>query len=83
MQFRSRTVRARVDLVPLAEHLRAAESEAGGTASWVADAVSGLTPTLAPAGRVESALAPGVVRGLVEAHLRAAPPAWDPYRITR
>lgn len=83
VQFRSRAVRARVDLAPLAERLSAAESDAGGSASWVADAVSGLTPTLAPAGRVESAVAPGVVRSLVEAHLRAAPPAWDPYRITR
>jgi hypothetical protein len=83
VQFCSRRVRARVDLAPLAVRLSDAEADAGGTAHWVADPVSALTPTLAPAERAESALAPDVVRDVVAAHLRAAPPAWDPRRITR
>ena len=83
VQFRTRPIRARVDLVPLAALLTEAERGAGGDAEWAATAVSGLTPTLAPAARAESALAPSVVRELVEGHLRASPPAWDPYRITR
>lgn len=83
VQFRTRPVRPRVDLAPLAERLTAAEGDRGGTAPWVAGGVSGLIPTLAPAGRRESSLEPAVVRTLVEAHLRTAPPAWDPYAITR
>ncbi len=83
VQFRTRPVRPRVDLAPLAERLTQAERDAGGTAAWVADGVSGLTPTLAPAGRQESGLEPAVVRTLVEAHLGTAAPAWDPYAITR
>jgi hypothetical protein len=83
VQFRSRMVRPRADLAPLAERLNAAESEAGGTAQWVAQPVSALTPTLAPAGDAASSLAPGAVVAAVEAHLRTAAPAWDPFRITR
>jgi hypothetical protein len=83
VQFRSRTVRLRVDLAPLAERLNAEEAEAGGTAHWVAAPVSALAPTLSPAGDGESCLAPAAVAGVVEAHLRAAPPAWDPFHITR
>jgi hypothetical protein len=83
VQFRTRAVRSRVDLAPLAEQLTAAEGDHGGSVSWVAERISGLTPRLAPAGDQESSLEPTVVRSLVEAHLRAAPPAWDPYAITR
>jgi hypothetical protein len=83
VQFRSRVVRPRVDLAPLAERLSAAEAEAGGSARWVAESVSALTPTLSPAGGAESSLAPGAVAAAVEAHLRAAAPAWDPFRTTR
>ncbi len=96
VQFRSRAVRPRVDLVPLAERLTEAEALAGaatgssarsGSAVWVADQVSGLTPTLSLAGGEEgggeSALEAAVVRALVESHLRASPPAWDPYAVTR
>ena len=83
VQFRSRRVRPRVDLAPLAEALSAAEFEAGGSVTWTADRVSGLTPVLGPAGSAESTLEPAVVRALVETHLRGAPAAWDPFRITR
>ena len=82
VQFRSRPVRPRVDLAPLAERLDAEEAEAGGTARWVATPPSALTPTLSPAGGERSSLAPVVVAAIVEAHLRAAPPAWDPFRLT-
>jgi len=82
VQFRSRPVRPRVDLVPLAALLTEAERQAGAgtgaSATWEAQAVSALSPTLAPKGDAESALEPGAVRALVEAHLRSAPPAWDP-----
>ena len=83
MQFRTRAVRPRVDLAPLAEQLSAAETDRGGSVPWVAEGISGLTPKLAPAGDQESGLEPTVVRTLVEAHLRTAPPAWDPYAVTR
>jgi hypothetical protein len=83
VQFRSRRVRPRVDLAPLAAALSAAESDAGGSVTWTADRVSGLTPALVPAGGAESALEPAAVRALVETHLRSAPVAWDPFRITR
>jgi Family of unknown function (DUF6687) len=81
VQFRTRHVRPRVDLTSLAERLNDAEADAAGSATWEADDVSGLTPALAPAGAAASTLAPATVRELVEAHLRSAPPAWDPYRL--
>ena len=83
VQFRSRPVRPRVDLAPLAERLNTEEAEAGGTAQWVATPASALTPTLSPAGGGESGLAPAAVAAAVETHLGAAPPAWDPFRLTR
>jgi hypothetical protein len=83
VQFRSRVVRPRVDLAPLAERLNAAEVEAGGSAQWVATSVSALAPTLSPADDEESSLAPATVAAAVEDHLRSAAPAWDPFRITR
>jgi hypothetical protein len=83
VQFRSRSVRPRVDLAPLADRLNAEEAAAGGSAHWVPQSVSDLTPRLSPAGGAESMIASATVAAVVEAHLRAAPPAWDPYRITR
>jgi Family of unknown function (DUF6687) len=83
VQYRSRVVRPRVDLGPLASQLTAEEQRACGTATWVAAGVAGLTPGLSPAGGAESSLEADVVRDIVAAHLRAAPPAWDPYRVTR
>jgi hypothetical protein len=38
---------------------------------------------LAPPSESESNLEAAVVVAEVESHLRTAPPAWDPYRITR
>ena len=84
VQFRSRPVRPRVDLGPLADRLNEMEAErSSGTAVWTAQPVSGLTPVLSHAPDTESALDAATVRAAVEAHLVAAPPAWDPYRITR
>jgi hypothetical protein len=83
VQFRSRVVRPRVDLGPLAERLNEAEASAGGTVLWSAEPVSALTPVLSHAPDTESALDAAEVRSAVEAHLRSAPPAWDPCRVTR
>lgn len=83
VQFRTRAVRPRVDLGPLANALTAAEAARGGTVPWAAEPVSALTPRLAPPAGEESGLDPAIVRNLVETHLRTAPPAWDPYDITR
>jgi hypothetical protein len=83
VQFRSRPVRARVDLAPLADRLNEAEAAVGGPAEWTAQPVSGLTPVLAQPAESESSLDAAVVRAQVESHLRTAPVAWDPYRITR
>ncbi len=81
VQFRSRVVRPRVDLVPLARRLD--DEEGAGKALWQAGAVSALSPTLTVAEGAQSALEPSRVRALVERHLRESPPAWDPYHITR
>ena len=81
VQFRSRVVRPRVDLAPLAERLD--DAEGAGTTRWHASAVSSLTPTLTLTEGAQSALDPSRVRALVERHLRQSPPAWDPYHITR
>jgi hypothetical protein len=81
VQFRSRAIRPRVDLVPLAERLNG--EERAGNASWHAGAVSSLTPTLRLEEGSETDLGRERVRAIVEQHLRESPPAWDPYRITR
>jgi hypothetical protein len=74
VQMQSRRVLPRVDMAPLAERLTAGEA---GAVTWIADAFSTMTPSMAPQG--ESSLdATEVVDALVD-HLRAAPPAWDPY----
>jgi hypothetical protein len=86
VQFRSRCVRPRVDLSPLAEQLNTEETHG---VTWTAEPVSGLTPALTMTGEgtagrhEESGIAPERFVALVEAHLRTAPPAWDPYRVTR
>ena len=81
VQFRSRVVRPRVDLVPLAERL---DDEEGAGKAAVAGRGGVLAEPDADGGRgAQSALEPSRVRALVERHLRESPPAWDPYRITR
>ncbi len=76
VQYRSRRLRPRVDLVGLAAELNGAE--ATGT-TWTADDVSDLTPTLRLAPGVESSLDEERFLSLLRPHLATAPPAWDPY----
>jgi len=80
VQYRSRSIRPRVHLAPLAEQLNAEESADG---TWVAQPVSALAPTLALHRADASGLPPARIQSLVEAHLRHSPPAWDPYEISR
>jgi hypothetical protein len=76
VQFVSRRLRARRDLVPLAAILSAAEP---GGATWRADPVGSLEPVLAPIDGIESELEPERLERLVAQYLRAAPPAFDPF----
>ena len=76
VQMRSRPVRPRVDLAPLAAHL--GEIETGG-ATWTAASPSGLLAGLAADGDAESTIDPDRLRSLVEDHLATAPVAWDPF----
>ncbi|MEJ7583138.1 MAG: DUF6687 family protein [Acidimicrobiales bacterium] len=78
VQYRSRPTRPRVDLTALATRLTSEES---GTTIWRADPVQDLTPQLGTVDGAESSLAPSRVVAHVTAHLRDAPPTWDPYRI--
>jgi hypothetical protein len=76
VQYRSRRPRPRVDLSALAERLNADER---GPGHWVAEPVSGLTPTLKLHGADHSDINPLCLRTVVEDHLRNGQPAWDPY----
>jgi len=76
VQFRSRPIRPRVDLAPLARELDGLEA---GGAAWVADPPGNLTAGLRLAGEAESSLPAERFRALLLAHLRSAAPAWDPY----
>ena len=78
VQFRSRPVRPRVDLAPLAEELTALEP---GPARWSFDGVGALTPTLHVDGEGTTDLDPAVVERRVEHALRQGSPAWDPYAL--
>jgi hypothetical protein len=77
VQFRSRPIRPRVDLRPLAAQLTAAEPEG---AQWTATGPDDLTPELRtlPAGP-PSSLEPALLVEATIGHLRSAAPAWDPY----
>lgn len=77
VQFCSRPVPRRVDLRPLAVTLT--EQDSGAT--WSATAPGALTPELTVDGGGTSALAPEAVVETVVGHLRAAPPAWDPWAV--
>ena len=77
VQFRSRRIRSRRDLAPLAERLTAEEP---GRATWWSTPPSDLTPELVTDARGPGSgldcqrVATEVVRFLAD-----APPAWDPY----
>jgi hypothetical protein len=79
VQFRSRTIRPRVDLAPLAEQLTAEEP---GGATWWSTPPADLTPELAtdPDGAASS-LEPERLVAEVIRFLADAPPAWDPYSV--
>jgi hypothetical protein len=74
VQFRSRPLRPRVDLNPLADALSALD-----TVAWECDSVDALTPELAPVDPARTSLAPDVVRDTIVRHLREAAPAFDPH----
>jgi len=76
VQYRSRRPRPRVDLRPLADQLTAEETSGG---RWVFEGVEALAPRLYLEGAGESSLSALTVRRRLEAELRTAPPAWDPY----
>lgn len=76
VQYRSRRPRPRVDLVPLAERLTAAET---GRVAWKADPVGELTPELRMPNGAESSIDITDLVALVRHHLAEATPAWDPY----
>ena len=76
VQLRSRRLRLRRDLAPLAARL---QDEERGDAAWSATAVGGLTPRLT-SGDGESSLPPDRFVALLADHLATAPPAWDPFR---
>jgi hypothetical protein len=80
VQYRSATPRPRVDLSPLAAALTAEEP---GDARWVFEGVGELSPRLYLHGAAESVLEPADFRSRLEAFLRDAPPAWDPYSRVR
>lgn len=75
VQFRSRPMRPRVDLAPLARELDGLE----GAAAWEADPPGKLVAGLRLKGDAESSIPPDRFRALLLAHLHAAAPAWDPY----
>jgi hypothetical protein len=76
VQLRSRVVRPRRDLAPLAARL---QDEETGDAVWSATPVSGLLPRLHLGDGQESSIAPDRFVTLLTDHLRKAPPAWDPF----
>lgn len=79
VQFRSRPIRPRVDLQPLAAQLSVQEP-AG--ARWTATGPSDLTPELStdPDGP-PSSLRPAELVAAVTEHLHRSPVAWDPYAV--
>ncbi len=76
VMFRSRPLMQRVDVRQLAAHLDDLE----GRHTWRADAPRMLTPSLRPDNG--TALTFATFLDEVRAHLRTAPPAWDPFART-
>jgi hypothetical protein len=79
VQMRSRPVRPRRDLAPLAARL---QDEETGDATWSATPVSTILPQLQLGDGQESSIAPDRFVELLADHLATAPPAWDPF-VTR
>ena len=75
VQLRSRPLRLRRDLAPLADRL---QDEERGDATWTATAVSTLVPRLR-SGDGDSSIRPVRFVELLVDHLATAPPAWDPF----
>jgi hypothetical protein len=75
VQLRSRPLRQRRDLGPLADRLQAEEH---GDAVWTATPVGGLVPRLR-SGDGESSIDRERFVALLVDHLRTAPPAWNPF----
>ena len=76
VQMRSRRIRPRRDLAPLAARLQGEET---GDATWSATSVGYIIPRLQLGEGEESSIAPERFVDLLTEHLRTAPPAWDPY----
>jgi len=76
VQMRSRPVRPRRDLAPLAARL---QDEETGDAVWSATPVSGILPRLHLGDGQESSIAPERFVEMLTDHLDTAPPAWDPF----
>jgi hypothetical protein len=76
VQMRSRRIRPRRDLAPLAARL---QDEETGDATWSASSVGYIIPRLQLGEGQESSIAPDRFVELLTEHLRTAPPAWDPY----
>ena len=76
VQFQSRPVRPRRDLVPLAARL---QDEETGDAVWSATPVGGLLPRLHLGDGQETSIAPDRFVELLTDHLLTAPPAWHPF----
>jgi hypothetical protein len=75
VQLRSRPLRLRRELAPLAARL---QEEELADVTWSASPVGGLTPRLT-SGEAESSIAPDRFVELLAEHLRTARAAWDPY----
>ena len=78
VQLRSRPLRRRRDLSPLAARL---QDEERGDAAWTATPVGSLVPRLVTADGDSSIERDRFVALLVD-HLATAPPAWDPFSTT-
>ncbi|MBI3866678.1 MAG: hypothetical protein HY290_32760 [Planctomycetia bacterium] len=76
VQMVSRKPAPRVDLSSLANELNEIEQLAG---RWVFDGVDEITPKLHLAGSPTTSIPTETIRERLEHHLRALPPAWDPY----
>ena len=76
VQLASRRPPARVDLTPLAKELNEQETSGG---RWVFDGVEKITPKLALSGSDATSLTPETIRKMLEAQLRSAAAAWNPY----